>query len=122
MIGKVWPVQNIKSVPAKNQPHALCDGSGLNYSNVSDALIRPAEDISSEAPEYRPATGNRIFAINKATIWNKRRRNKRFRVKEFVDSAADAAAPTGIPEYRTRSQASCGEQGCGTKQRTGCAV
>jgi len=51
-------------------------------------------EIPSETAEYRPATRNRIFAINKTTIWNKLRRNKCFRVEESVDTAVDAATST----------------------------
>jgi hypothetical protein len=52
-------------------------------------LIRPPQDIPSETAEYRRAPRNRIFAINEATIWNKWRWNKCFRVEEFVDPAAN---------------------------------
>src|SRR5258706_8347792 len=72
-IRKIGPVQHIKYFPTEDQYYPLREGSGLDHSNVSDALIGPAENISSEVAQYRLATGNRIFAINKATIWNKRR-------------------------------------------------
>jgi hypothetical protein len=114
-----WPVQHIKYLPTEDQVYSLREGSGLAYSDVSNALIRPPEDIPSEAAEYRPATGNRIFIIDKATIWNKRRRNKGFRVEELVDPAAYAATATGVLEGRPRSQVGCCVYGCGTKQRAG---
>jgi len=40
------------------------------------------------------------ISVDKLTIQHKWRRNKCFRVEEFVDAAADASASTGIVECR----------------------
>ena len=97
-IGKICPVQHIKQLPPKHQPNALGDGSGLDCSHVSNALIWAAEDVPAQAAEYRPTFGNRILAIDQAPIGNKGRGNKCFGIKELVDTAADAAPATGILE------------------------
>jgi hypothetical protein len=48
-----------------NTGTASAERSGLNYNDVEIPLIWLPHDIPSETAEYRPATGNRIFAINR---------------------------------------------------------